>query len=137
MPTSGGCQPPPPPPPALTYGVTTGAAGLPLSFVLGRVSPAVHAPGDPPAPSHLCSPPRAPHPQVAGTTLQLQVGLEQHLGRLGEVLAPRADYLQTLKFLQQLAGSVVLQLSGLPVWRGVSADLTALAARAAYVEYYR
>lgn len=74
---------------------------------------------------------------MAGTTLQLQVGLEQHLGRLGEVLAPRADYLQTLKFLQQLAGSVVLQLSGLPVWRGVSADLTALAARAAYVEYYR
>lgn len=53
------------------------------------------------------------------------------------MLAPRADYLQTLKFLQQLATTVILQLSGLPPWHGVSAQLTALAARAAYVEYYR
>ncbi|XP_032055856.1 protein tweety homolog 2 isoform X2 [Aythya fuligula] len=74
---------------------------------------------------------------VAGSTQRLQGGLEQHLGRLSEVLAPRADYLQTLKFLQQLAAGVVLQLSGLPSWHGVSAQLTALAARAAYVEYYR
>ncbi|KAI6075766.1 Protein tweety-like protein 2 [Aix galericulata] len=74
---------------------------------------------------------------VAGSTQRLQGGLEQHLGRLSEVLAPRADYLQTLKFLQQLAAGVVLQLSGLPAWHGVSAQLTALAARAAYVEYYR
>ncbi|NWZ27935.1 TTYH2 protein, partial [Asarcornis scutulata] len=74
---------------------------------------------------------------VAGSTQRLQGGLEQHLGRLSEVLAPRADYLQTLKFLQQLAAGVVLQLSGLPSWHGVSAQLTALAACAAYVEYYR
>ncbi|NXK52824.1 TTYH2 protein, partial [Chauna torquata] len=74
---------------------------------------------------------------VAGTTLQLRAGLEQHLGRLNEVLAARADYLQSLRFVQQLAGSIVLQLSGLPVWRGVSADLTELAARVGYVEYYR
>ncbi|NXL63929.1 TTYH2 protein, partial [Chordeiles acutipennis] len=74
---------------------------------------------------------------VAGTTLQMQVGLEQHLERLNELLATRGDYLQTLKFMQQLAGSIVLQLSGLPVWRGTSTDLTALAGQVAYVEYYR
>ncbi|XP_076210317.1 protein tweety homolog 2 isoform X2 [Aptenodytes patagonicus] len=74
---------------------------------------------------------------VAGTTLQMRVGLEQHLARLNELLAARGDYLQTLKFMQQLAGSIVLQLSGLPVWRGTSTDLTALAGNIAYVEYYR
>ncbi|KFP01483.1 Protein tweety 2, partial [Calypte anna] len=74
---------------------------------------------------------------VAGTTLQMQVGLEQHLGRLNELLAARGDYLQTLKFMQQLAGSIVLQLSGLPAWQGTSTDLTALANRVAYVEHYR
>ncbi|KFZ65706.1 Protein tweety 2, partial [Antrostomus carolinensis] len=74
---------------------------------------------------------------VAGTTLQMQVGLEQHLERLNEILAMRGDYLQTLKFMQQLAGSIVLQLSGLPVWQGTSTDLTALAGHVAYIEYYR
>ncbi|XP_035748611.1 protein tweety homolog 2 [Egretta garzetta] len=74
---------------------------------------------------------------VAGTTLQMQVGLEQHLVRLNELLAARGDYVQTLKFMQQLAGSIVLQLSGLPVWQGTSTDLTALAGDVAYVEYYR
>ncbi|NXW93869.1 TTYH2 protein, partial [Alopecoenas beccarii] len=74
---------------------------------------------------------------VAGTVLQMQVGLEQHLARLNEVLATRGDYLQTLKFMQQLSGSIVLQLSGLPVWQGTSANLTALAGHVAYVEYYR
>lgn len=67
----------------------------------------------------------------------MQVGLEQHLARLNELLAARGDYLQTLKFMQQLAGSIVLQLSGLPVWQGTSTDLTELAGHIAYVEYYR
>ncbi|XP_027510436.1 protein tweety homolog 2 [Corapipo altera] len=75
--------------------------------------------------------------QVAGTTLQMQGGLEQHLARLNEVLAPRGDYVQTLKLVEQLAGSIVLQLQGLPGWGGVSTDLTALSARVAFVEYYR
>jgi len=67
----------------------------------------------------------------------MRVGLEQHLAQLSELLAARGDYLQTLKFVQRLGGSIALQLSGLPVWRGVSADLTALAGHVAYVEYYR
>ncbi|NWS28836.1 TTYH2 protein, partial [Polioptila caerulea] len=74
---------------------------------------------------------------VASTTLQMQGGLEQHLVRLQELLASRGDYVQTLKFTQQLAGSIVLQLQGLPAWRGVSADLTELSGQVAYVEYYR
>ncbi|XP_068769508.1 protein tweety homolog 2 isoform X2 [Struthio camelus] len=74
---------------------------------------------------------------VAGTTLQMRAGLEQHLARLNEILAARGDYVQSLKFVQQTAGTVVLQLAGLPVWRDVSADLTALAGRVGYVEYYR
>ncbi|NXU68598.1 TTYH2 protein, partial [Horornis vulcanius] len=74
---------------------------------------------------------------VASTTLQMQGGLEQHLARLNELLASRGDYVQTLKFTEQLAGSIVLQLQGLPAWRGVSADLTELSGQVAYVEYYR
>ncbi|NWV26652.1 TTYH2 protein, partial [Origma solitaria] len=74
---------------------------------------------------------------VAATTLQMEGGLEQHLARLNELLASRGDYVQTLKFTQQLAGSIVLQLQGLPAWRGVSADLTELSGQVAYVEYYR
>lgn len=76
-------------------------------------------------------------PQVASSTLQMQGALEQHLARLNELLASRGDYVQTLKFTQQLAGSIVLQLQGLPGWRGVSADLTELSGQVAYVEYYR
>ncbi|NWX63662.1 TTYH2 protein, partial [Promerops cafer] len=74
---------------------------------------------------------------VASTTLQMQGGLEQHLARLNELLASRGDYVQTLKFTQQLAGSIALQLQGLPAWRGVSAELTELSGQVAYVEYYR
>ncbi|KAJ7422465.1 Protein tweety 2 [Willisornis vidua] len=74
---------------------------------------------------------------VADTTLQMQGGLEQHVARLNEVMAPRRDYVQTLRLVEQLAGSIVLQLQGLPGWQGVSADLTVLSGHVAYVEYYR
>uniref|UniRef100_A0A8C0H9U0 Protein tweety homolog n=1 Tax=Chelonoidis abingdonii TaxID=106734 RepID=A0A8C0H9U0_CHEAB len=74
---------------------------------------------------------------VSGTTVQMKVGLEQHLARLNEIFAARSDYVQTLKFLQQMAGNILLQLSGLPVWQDVSVDLTAVAGQVGYVEYYR
>lgn len=63
--------------------------------------------------------------------------LEQHLARLSEIFAMRGDYLQTLKFLQQMAGNIVAQLSGVPVWTRVTAELTELADWTGYVEYYR
>lgn len=67
----------------------------------------------------------------------MKVDLEQHLARLSEIFAARGDYMQTLKFMQQMAGNIVNQLSGLPVWREVTEELTALSHQTAYVEYYR
>ncbi|PNJ87606.1 TTYH2 isoform 2 [Pongo abelii] len=74
---------------------------------------------------------------VSRTTQKMKVDLEQHLARLSEIFAARGDYMQTLKFIQQMAGSVVVQLSGLPVWREVTMELTKLSDQTGYVEYYR
>uniref|UniRef100_A0A8C9JSQ2 Protein tweety homolog n=1 Tax=Panthera tigris altaica TaxID=74533 RepID=A0A8C9JSQ2_PANTA len=74
---------------------------------------------------------------VSGTTQKMEADLEQHLARLSEILAARGDYIQTLKFMQQMAGNIIVQLSGLPAWREVTAELTELADETGYVEYYR
>ncbi|XP_070336132.1 protein tweety homolog 2 isoform X1 [Odocoileus virginianus] len=74
---------------------------------------------------------------VSGTTQKMQVDLEQHLARLGEIFAARGDYLQTLKFLHQTAGSIIVQMAGVPAWTGVTEQLTELANQTSYVEYYR
>ncbi|CAD7668204.1 unnamed protein product [Nyctereutes procyonoides] len=74
---------------------------------------------------------------VSGTTQKMEVDLEQHLARLSEIFAARGDYIQTLKFVQQMAGNIMVQLSGLPVWREVTTELTELADQTGYVEYYR
>ncbi|KAB0363857.1 hypothetical protein FD754_008013 [Muntiacus muntjak] len=74
---------------------------------------------------------------VSGTTQKMQVDLEQHLARLGEIFAARGDYLQTLKFLHQTAGSIIVQMAGVPPWTEVTEELTDLANQTSYVEYYR
>ncbi|XP_038613072.1 protein tweety homolog 2 [Tachyglossus aculeatus] len=74
---------------------------------------------------------------VEVTTLKMQVGLGQHLSRLNEIFAARGDYVQTLSFLQQMAGNIVGQLSGLPVWQPVRAQLTEVVSETSYGEYYR
>ncbi|CAI9163882.1 unnamed protein product [Rangifer tarandus platyrhynchus] len=74
---------------------------------------------------------------VSGTTQKMQVDLEQHLARLGEIFAARGDYLQTLKFLHQTAGSIIVQMAGVPAWTEVTEQLTELANQTSYVEYYR
>nr|XP_019596009.1 PREDICTED: protein tweety homolog 2 isoform X2 [Rhinolophus sinicus] len=74
---------------------------------------------------------------VSRTTQKMKVDLEQHLDRLSEIFATRGDYIQTLKFVQQMASSIIAQLSGVPVWRDVTAQLTELADQTGYVEYYR
>uniref|UniRef100_A0A8C6DU78 Protein tweety homolog n=1 Tax=Moschus moschiferus TaxID=68415 RepID=A0A8C6DU78_MOSMO len=74
---------------------------------------------------------------VSGTTQKMKVDLEQHLARLGEIFAARGDYLQTLKFLQQTAGSIIVQMAGVPVWTEVTEELTKLANQTSFVEYYR
>lgn len=80
---------------------------------------------------------QAPPPQVSGTTQRMKVDLEQHLARLSEIFAARGDYLQTLKFIQQMAGSILVQMAGVPAWREVTMQLTELADQTGYVEYYR
>uniref|UniRef100_A0A8D1SY68 Protein tweety homolog n=1 Tax=Sus scrofa TaxID=9823 RepID=A0A8D1SY68_PIG len=74
---------------------------------------------------------------VSGTTQRMKVDLEQHLARLSEIFAARGDYLQTLKFIQQMAGSILVQMAGVPAWREVTMQLTELADQTGYVEYYR
>uniref|UniRef100_A0A8C9AQ27 Protein tweety homolog n=1 Tax=Prolemur simus TaxID=1328070 RepID=A0A8C9AQ27_PROSS len=74
---------------------------------------------------------------VSGTAQKMKVDLEQHLARLSEIFAARGDYMQTLKFMQQMADNIVVQLSGLPVWREATTELTELSDQASYVEYYR
>nr|XP_060620233.1 protein tweety homolog 2 isoform X1 [Anolis sagrei ordinatus] len=74
---------------------------------------------------------------VSGTTTKMKIALEQHLARLNEIFATRGDYVQTLKFLQQMADNIVLQLSGLPVWGDMTVDLSQVASEVSYVEYYR
>lgn len=91
------------------------------------------------APAHpraRFTPPVAP-PQVSSTTQKMKVDLEQHLARLEEIFATRGDYIQTLKFMQQMASNIIVQLSGVPVWKEVTAELTELADQTGYVEYYR
>nr|XP_020668796.1 protein tweety homolog 2 [Pogona vitticeps] len=74
---------------------------------------------------------------VSGTTSQMKVALEQHLARLNEIFAMEGDYVRTLKFLQQMADNIVLQLNGLPSWGDVTIDLSQVASEVSYVEYYR
>ncbi|XP_057572246.1 protein tweety homolog 2 isoform X3 [Hippopotamus amphibius kiboko] len=74
---------------------------------------------------------------VSGTTQKMKVDLEQHLARLSEIFAARGDYLQTLKFVQQMAGNIIVQMAGVPAWTEVTEELTQLANQTGYVEYYR
>lgn len=67
----------------------------------------------------------------------MTVDLEQHVARLSEIFAARGDYIQVLKFVQQMAGNVVVQLSRLPAWREVTMQLTELSDQTTSVEYYR
>lgn len=67
----------------------------------------------------------------------MEVDLARHLARLSEIFAARSDYLQILALVQQRAASVIEQLSGVPVWTEVTAQLTRLADQTGYVEYYR
>lgn len=78
-----------------------------------------------------------PPPQVTGTMGSMESSLHQHLARLDEIFATRGDYVQTLKFMQQMADNVIKQLLGLPDWEGGEMDLASVAERTAGVEYYR
>lgn len=67
----------------------------------------------------------------------MRSSLHQHLARLDEIFTTRGDYVQTLKFMQQMADNVIKQLLGLPDWEGAKMDLASVADQTASVEYYR
>lgn len=87
--------------------------------------------------THLPCDPPPPLPQVTGTMGSMRSGLHQHLARLDEIFAARGDYVQTLKFMQQMADNVIKQLLGLPDWEGANMDLASVADQTASMEYYR
>uniref|UniRef100_A0A8C7F0T7 Protein tweety homolog n=1 Tax=Oncorhynchus kisutch TaxID=8019 RepID=A0A8C7F0T7_ONCKI len=74
---------------------------------------------------------------VTGTMGSMESGLKQHLARLDEIFATRGDYVQTLRFMQQMADNVIKQLLGLPDWDMTKVDLAAIADQTTYIEYYR
>ncbi|RXM37369.1 Protein tweety-like 2 [Acipenser ruthenus] len=74
---------------------------------------------------------------VSGTMDSMQGSLKQHLARLDEIFAMRGDYIQTLRFIQQMADNIIMQLTGLPDWGQTKVDLARIADQTSYVEYYR
>lgn len=67
----------------------------------------------------------------------METGLKQHLERLDEIFAARADYLQTLRFMQLMVNNVIRELAALPDINKANVDLGAIADQTAAVEYYR
>uniref|UniRef100_A0A674PE92 Protein tweety homolog n=1 Tax=Takifugu rubripes TaxID=31033 RepID=A0A674PE92_TAKRU len=74
---------------------------------------------------------------VSGTMGSMRSGLHLHLARLDEIFATRGDYVQTLRFMQQMADNVIKQLLGLPDWAEAEMDLASVADHTANIEYYR
>lgn len=74
---------------------------------------------------------------VSDTTVKMKVALEQHISRLNEIFATRGDYVQSLRFLQQMENNILTQLAGLPAWGDAGIDLGEVAQNTSYVEYYR
>ncbi|XP_043570675.1 protein tweety homolog 2 isoform X1 [Chiloscyllium plagiosum] len=74
---------------------------------------------------------------VSGTTSIMKVDLKQHIERLDEIFAQRMEFIQTLKFMQRMADSIVSQLSGLPTWHNLNLNMAGIADNISYYEYYR
>ncbi|KAM5134875.1 protein tweety homolog 2 [Mantella aurantiaca] len=75
--------------------------------------------------------------QVSGTTYKMKESLDQHLLRLNEIFAAHGDYVQTLRFMQIMANSVVTQLSSLPNFQVTNGQLSIVARQVSFIEYYR
>ncbi|XP_071778957.1 protein tweety homolog 2-like [Centroberyx gerrardi] len=74
---------------------------------------------------------------VGGSLGSMETGLKQHLERLDEIFATRPDYVQALRFMQQMATNIIRQLVALPDISKAKVDLAAIASQTAFVEYYR
>ncbi|XP_072339536.1 protein tweety homolog 2 [Scyliorhinus torazame] len=74
---------------------------------------------------------------VSGTTINMKVDLKQHIARLDEIFAQKIEFIQTLRFMQQMADAIVSQLSGLPTWHSINLNMAEIADDIGYFEYYR
>ncbi|XP_072312589.1 protein tweety homolog 2 isoform X2 [Eucyclogobius newberryi] len=74
---------------------------------------------------------------VTVTMATLRSGPQQHLQRLDEIFSTRGDFVQSLRFMEQMTDSVVKQLLGLPDWARAETDLSHVAQSVAHLEYYR
>ncbi|NP_001080592.1 protein tweety homolog 2 [Xenopus laevis] len=74
---------------------------------------------------------------VSNTNAKMKEDLDQHLFRLNEIFAARGDYIQSLRFMQQMAGNIIQQLTSLPNWQGTSVNFSEIARNASIIEYYR
>ncbi|KAM9296783.1 protein tweety homolog 2 [Gastrophryne carolinensis] len=74
---------------------------------------------------------------VSGTSSKMRDSLDEHLLRLNEIFASHGDYVQTLRFMQIMANSVVSQLNSLPDFQVTGGQLSAAARQVAFIEYYR
>ncbi|KAI4903788.1 hypothetical protein NFI96_016463 [Prochilodus magdalenae] len=74
---------------------------------------------------------------VAGSLTSMQTQLKEHLARLDEIFSPRGDYVQTLRFMQQMADNIIRQLTAMPNISKARQDLADIANQASYIEYYR
>ncbi|CAK6963078.1 protein tweety homolog 2-like [Scomber scombrus] len=74
---------------------------------------------------------------VAGSLGNVESGLKQHLQRLDEIFATRADYLQALRFMQLMVNNVIREMTALPDINQANVDVGAIADQTALIEYYR
>ncbi|XP_051244761.1 protein tweety homolog 2-like isoform X2 [Dicentrarchus labrax] len=74
---------------------------------------------------------------VAGSLGNVETGLKQHLERLDEIFSARADYLQSLRFMQLMVNNVIREMAVLPDIDKANVDLAAISDQTASIEYYR
>uniref|UniRef100_A0A8D0CEA1 Protein tweety homolog n=1 Tax=Scleropages formosus TaxID=113540 RepID=A0A8D0CEA1_SCLFO len=74
---------------------------------------------------------------VTGMTGSMEGRLKEHLARLDEIFAARDDFVQTLRFMQQMANNIIIQLKSFPDLRKANVDLAAIADQTTTWEYYR
>lgn len=67
----------------------------------------------------------------------METSLRQHLERLDEIFATRADLIQALRFMQTMAANIIRQLTTLPDISKAKVDLASIANQTAVIEYYR
>ncbi|XP_076852895.1 protein tweety homolog 2-like [Brachyhypopomus gauderio] len=74
---------------------------------------------------------------VSSSLVVMRVQLKDHLARLGEIFSPRGDYMQALRFMEQMADNIVRQLTAMPNSSKASEDLATVAYWTSYMEHYR